>query len=67
MNFRLIARNGVGFGAYSAPLALHTDSVPLRMNAPQPLDVDYNSIKLSWNPISDWEDTGGDAINYYQV
>lgn len=68
MNFRLQPKNGVGFGAYSANLSLNADSVPLRMNAPEPYEpslVEYNNIQINWAPISSWNDTGGDDINYY--
>ena len=67
IHFRLIARNGVGFGAYSKSLQITADSVPLRMNSPMSARTDYNLISLSWIPISSWADTGGDNVVYYQV
>jgi len=34
ISYRLIARNGVGYGAYSDLKVINADTVPLRMNAP---------------------------------
>ncbi len=59
--------NGVGYGAYSSVLTINADSVPLRMNTPIEKQTDYNSIFIGWTPISDWSDTGGDNIIYYQL
>jgi len=67
IKLRAIARNGVGYGAYSEVHTINADSVPLRVNPPVQDQVDYNQILLSWTPISDWADTGGDTITYYQV
>ena len=34
IKLRTLARNGVGYGAYSTVTTIHADSVPLRMNTP---------------------------------
>ena len=65
ISYRLIALNGVGYGAYSELKLIDADTVPLRMNAPTEVSTDYNQIQIRWDPISDWSDTGGDDINYY--
>lgn len=68
MDFVLFAENGVGEGEYSPSyLTVIADEVPLHMVAPTTTSIDYNSIKLTWDPISDWADTGGDDIIYYKV
>jgi hypothetical protein len=67
IQFRAYAKNGVGFGLYSDILTINADTVPLRMNAPVEVSVEYNSIQFKWSSISDWSDTGGDDIIYYKV
>ena len=67
IKLRTIARNGVGYGAYSAVTTIHADSIPLRMNSPIEVKTDFNMIWISWTPILAWSDTGGDSIVYYQV
>jgi hypothetical protein len=37
------------------------------MNTPTNSTVDYNSISLSWSPISSDADTGSDPVVYYYV
>lgn len=37
------------------------------MNDPIATSIDYNSIKLSWSPITSDADTGRDPIIYYKV
>lgn len=44
-----------------------TDGPPLRLNTPTSTNVEYNSISLSWDPITAEADTGGDPIIYYYV
>jgi hypothetical protein len=67
IKFRGYAKNGVGFGLYSDVLVISADKVPQFMPAPQMVQVDYNEISIMWNQITDWQDTGGDDIQYYQV
>jgi hypothetical protein len=67
IKLRTIAKNGVGFGAYSSVTTINADSVPLIMNAPLELQVDYNAIYFNWSAISQWSETGGDDIIYYKV
>jgi len=67
IKFRAYAKNGVGFGEYSAVHTIKADSIPIRMNSPVMVNVDYNEISIKWNEIKDWSDTGGDDIQYYKV
>ena len=58
-------------GAPSSVLTVQADSVPLYMNVPQ---VDYLGnkinpkwIELTWNEITQWSETGGDDVIYYEL
>lgn len=59
MQFRAYAMNGVGSGAYSAPLTVQADKVPQFMNAPI---VNYlgNHINPKWIFVT-WQGIQGDA------
>ncbi len=37
------------------------------MNLPIATNIAYNSISLSWDPVTDPVNTGGDPIIYYYV
>ena len=53
--FKLRAKNGVGYGAYSAEKVALADSVPLFMNAPDAVlavDITPNSMRLTWTGIT---------------
>jgi hypothetical protein len=71
ISYRLYAKNGVGFGAYSEILTIKADSVPLYMNTPQvdylANDINPHWIKVTWDPLisSEWDKTGGDMAVYY--
>jgi hypothetical protein len=71
ISYRLYAKNGVGFGAYSEILTIKADSVPLYMNTPQvdylANDINPHWIKVTWEPLisSEWDKTGGDMAIYY--
>lgn len=54
-------------GACSAEVIATTDNVPQRLNTPTSTNVDFNSIGLTWAPITADADTGGDPIVYYLV
>lgn len=67
LNYRVRARNGVGFGVYSSNLVVRTDSVPLNMNAPTDFSIDPNKIVLNWTAITADIDTGRDPVIFYQL
>jgi len=73
--YRLRAKNGVGFGLYSisSDVLFYADKVPQFMNIPK---VNYlaNNINPTWIYItwdslieSEWNKTGGDAVIYYEL
>jgi len=58
-------------GVPSSVLTVQADSVPLFMNIPK---IDYTGNKINptwigvtWDGISDWSETGGDDVIYYQL
>jgi hypothetical protein len=58
-------------GVPSEVLEVNADSVPVFMNIPK---VDYLGnkinpkwVELTWSGISDWAETGGDDIVYYEL
>ena len=60
----------MGLGVPSAVLTVQADSIPLFMNIPQ---VNYLGnkinptwIELTWPGISEWAETGGDDVVYYE-
>lgn len=65
--YRLRAKNGVGFGAFSDATVVKTDDVPQYMNTPTLVSCDYNNITIQWDAITDSEQTGRDAVTYYQL
>lgn len=69
--YRIRAKNGVGFGAYSEVFTVQADKVPQFMYTPIvdiPSDkIKPRSIELTWSGINDWSQTGGDDVIYYQV
>lgn len=69
VNYRVRAKNGVGFGPYSAVLPVLTDTIPVAMTPPSALAADINPywIKLSWSPLAFGTDTGRDTIIFYDL
>lgn len=67
LSFRTYAKNGVGYGAYSAILTVTTDSVPLFMNIPiiKPANINPTWIYVSWAGIIGDTQTGGDSASFY--
>ena len=71
IQYRLYAKNGVGFGAYSEILSIKADSVPLYMNVPEVNydgnDINPHWIQITWEALdsSVWDKTGGDEAVYY--
>ena len=66
--YRCFAMNGVGSGAYSTITSITTLGTPARMNAPTLSGtVYYNSITITWLPITSSADTGGSPVTYYYV
>ena len=68
--FKLRAKNGVGYGAYSAEKIALADSVPLFMNAPDAViaaDITPNRMRLTWTGISLDAQTGRDPVTYYEL
>lgn len=69
VNYRLRAKNGVGYGVYSSVTPVLCDSVSPTMNIPI---VDYAAnhinptwIYISWPPITDCTLSGRDCPVYY--
>jgi len=66
-NYKVIAKNDVGFGAFSTVTAT-TDNVPQSMTSPSLVGtVLYNSITISWSDLTDTVANGGDSVIYYEV
>ena len=65
--YRLRAKNGVGYGVYSTITQVLTDGTPGMMNAPQVLVADINplSMKVTWASITDCTLSGRDCPLYY--
>lgn len=61
----------MGLGVPSVVLTVQADSTPLSMNTPQvdiPADkIKPLSIEMTWVGISDWDETGGDDVVYYEL
>lgn len=55
-------------GEYSDVLAVLTDNVPTRMNAPlEDPTTNATYIKVNWSPITADVDTGRDPVLYYRL
>lgn len=69
ISYRTRAQNGVGWGPYSTVYTIVTDSVPLFMNPPviAQANILFNSITITWSPITLATQTGGAPIIYYGV
>lgn len=69
ISFRLRARNGIGYGAYSAITIVECDKIPQLMYPPyieaQESDVDPFWIKLYWNQLLTEPENGFDAVVSY--
>lgn len=65
--YRVVPKNGVGYGSPSTVTPVQSDSVPTFMNAPTNTSVTYNSIDMSWTIITDDTDIGRDPIIYYTM
>jgi len=66
-NFRLRAKNGVGWGVYSTVTAVKLDQTPTKMNPPviAVADITPLSMKITWTAIAYMTDGGRDPIIYY--
>ncbi len=65
--YRLRAKNGVGYGVYSAETLVLTDNVPDPMAAPSLVIVRNNYVDLKWSEVLDFEASGRDPVLYYSV
>lgn len=66
-NFRLRAKNGVGWGVYSTVTPVLLDQTPTRMNPPVIAVADITPLRMTvtWTPIAYMTDGGRDPIIYY--
>lgn len=67
LNFRLIAKNNLGFGPSSTNLVVLTDGPPTKMNIPTATLISPKQVNLKWNAITSAADTGRDPITYYKL
>jgi hypothetical protein len=65
--YRINAKNAVGFGTYSSTVTALADAIPIRMNNPTSTSVNPSSISLTWSPITDVADTGRDVVIFYHL
>ena len=66
LRYRLASINGVGMSAYSTTTILTARS-PLPPSAPTIVFTTYNSIKIQWALITDYDQSGRDTITNYKV
>lgn len=52
VNFRVRARNIIGYGSYSPSLTILTDGAPTRMNTPTATAIQPKQVNLKWIAIS---------------
>jgi hypothetical protein len=65
--YRLRAKNGVGYGVWSAITEVLTDGTPGMMNTPNVASTDKtpSSLKVTWASITDCSLSGRDCPTYY--
>jgi hypothetical protein len=67
LNYRLRAKNGVGYGAFSTVSEVLTDETPGMMYPPTVLvsDITPTSMKVTWPSITDCNLSGRDCPKFY--
>ena len=67
IEYRLRAKNGVGYSPFSTATPVLCDSVPRKMDTPMVSMIRFNRIDLYWNILTTDSDIGRDPILYYRI
>jgi hypothetical protein len=67
VNYRIRAKNGVGFGPTGTEVPVVCDSSPTYMTTPTNTSTTPTTITITYSIITDPSDTGRDTIIYYSL